>query len=171
MKPAAPATLEELMAQALALEQDAQQRYAELADAMEMHNNRDVAELFRRMSVIEGRHAEQIMAEMGWEHAPPGAAAPPWEGFESAEAVAIDDVHYLMRPWHALQLALAAEQRAERFFAALAIHAATEPVRNAALQMQQEEREHIELLRQWIARVPQPEKDWAVDPDPPRYDH
>jgi hypothetical protein len=28
----------------------------------------------------------------------------------------------------------------------------------------------VELVKAWIARVPQPEKDWEVDPDPPRYD-
>ena len=36
------------------------------------------------------------------------------------DAFPSDDVHYLMQPWHALQLALAAEQRAEAFFAELA---------------------------------------------------
>lgn len=165
-----PQTLEAFMAQALAMEFEAMQRYADLADAMEMHNNREVAELFRKMSAIESKHAAQIMAEMGWKEPPPLAAAPAWEGYESAEAVAIDDVHYLMRPWHALQLALRAEERAERFFAALAKAAKVESVRKAALELQQEEHEHVELVRAWLAKVPHPEPDWAVDPDPPRYD-
>ncbi len=164
-----PQTLEALMAQALAMEFDAMQRYADLADAMETHNNREVADLFRKMSAIENKHAAQIMAEMGWKQ-PPLAAAPAWEGFEAAETVALDDVHYLMRPWHALQLALRAEERAERFFARLAQAATVESVRRAALELQREEREHVELVRAWLARVPQPEPDWAVDPDPPRYD-
>jgi rubrerythrin len=170
MKLKLPQTLDEFMAQAYAMELDAQSRYADLADAMEMHNNREVAELFRKMSVIEGKHAAQIMAEMGWTQPPPYAVAPAWEGFESAEAVPIDEVHYLMRPWHALQLALAAEQRAERFFAELAMSAHAEPVRKAAIELRDEEREHVELVKAWLAKVPQPEKDWAVDPDPPRYD-
>lgn len=167
-----PVNLEALMLQALAMEQEAAQRYADLADAMEMHNNADVAELFRRMAVIEGRHAVQIMQQMGWEHPPAAsqAPAPAWEGLEAAETVGLDDVHYLMRPWHALQLALAAEQRAERFFGALALGSSDPSVRNAALELQQEEKEHVELIRAWLARVPQPEADWAVDPDPPRYD-
>ena len=75
-----------------------------------------------------------------------------------------------MRPWHALQLALAAEQRAERFFAELAKTTTDESVRKAALELQDEEREHVELVRAWMARVPRPEKDWAEDPDPPRMD-
>ncbi|MCX8113554.1 MAG: ferritin family protein [Burkholderiaceae bacterium] len=164
-----PQTLEAFMAQALAMEHEAMQRYAELADAMETHNNREVAELFRKMSAIENRHAAQIMAEMGWKEPPP-ASAPAWEGFEAAETIAPDDVHYLMRPWHALQLALRAEERAERFFGRLAQAATVDSVRKAALELQQEEREHVELVRAWLAKVPQPEPDWAVDPDPPRYD-
>jgi rubrerythrin len=152
------------------MELDAQQRYADLADAMEMHNNREVAELFRKMAAIEGKHAAQILAEMGWKQPPAHAAAPSWEGYESAESVPIDEVHYLMRPWHALQLALLAEQRAERFFSELAMSAHAEPIRKAAIEMRDEEREHVELIQAWMAKVPQPEKDWAEDPDPPRYD-
>jgi rubrerythrin len=105
--------------------------------------------------VIEGKHGTQILEEMGWKEPPANAVAPSWEGYEPAESVPIDEVHYLMRPWHALQLALAAEQRAERFFAALAKSTTDESVRKAALELQEEEREHVELLtteyRQWEA--------------------
>jgi rubrerythrin len=170
MSPTTPKTIEDFMAQAYAMEVEAAQRYADLADAMDMHNNREVAELFRKMAVIEGKHGTQIMEQMGWKEPPANAVAPSWEGFEAAESVPIDEVHYLMRPWHALQLALAAEQRAERFFAELAMTAKDDSVRKAAIELRDEEREHVELVREWMARVPQPEKDWAVDPDPPRYD-
>ena len=85
-----------LMTYALWLELDAVERYRELADAMEMHNNRDVSELFRKTSTIEGKHVDKIMKQMGWTKVPPlpqGAA--PWPGFESPETAAHDDVHYL----------------------------------------------------------------------------
>ncbi len=167
---AAPTTLSAFMAQALAMEQEAAQRYAELADAMEVHNNREVAELFRKMSVIEGRHAEQIMAEMGWSEIPVHARAPAWPGFEAPETISGDEVHYLMQPWHALQLALGAEQRAEGFFAHLAEVIADGPVHQAALELQQEEREHVQLIEAWIEKVPRPDAEWSHDPDPPRYD-
>jgi rubrerythrin len=170
MNPQQPKTLDEFMAQAYAMELDAQQRYNDLADAMETHNNREVAELFRKMAVIESKHAAQIMAEMGWKQPPAYAVAPAFEGYESAEQVPIDEVHYLMRPWHALQLALVAEQRAARFFSELAMSTQAEPIRKAAVELRDEELEHVELVKEWLTRVPQPEKDWAVDPDPPRYD-
>lgn len=164
-----PRTLEDFMKQALAMELEAAQRYSEFADTMEVHNSREVAEMFRKMAKIEGKHAEQIMTEMGWKEVPAMGAAPAWEGFEGAETGAMDDIHYLMQPWHVLQLALGNEQRAERFFAGLA-RATTGSVRKAALELQEEEREHVELIRAWIKKVPKPERDWAVDPDPPRYD-
>ena len=95
----------------------------------------------------------------------------PWPASDPAllETPAIDEVHYLMQPWHALQLALASEKRAQAFFAVLAKLAVTEPVRRAALQLQAEEAEHVALVQAWMAKVPKPDQDWAVDPDPPRY--
>jgi rubrerythrin len=167
---AAERSLADFMAQALAMEREAVERYTEFADAMEMHNNREVAAMFRTMANYESKHAEQIMAEMGWKEAPePPAGGFGWPDLEPPETVPFDEVHYLMQPWHALQLALAAEQRAEAFFGTLAQAATTESVRRAALELQAEEHEHVELVRAWIAKVPVPDGDWANDPDPPRY--
>jgi rubrerythrin len=168
-RPAPPATLEEFMVRAWAMEVEASQRYAEFADAMETHNNREVAELFRRMAAIEGRHAQRIIAEMGWREPPRVPPGSMWTGFEGPETPPIDDVHYLMQPWHALQLALGAEQRAQRFFAELAQAATDASVRAAARELEAEEQEHVELVRAWLAKVPEPNPDWAHDPDPPRY--
>jgi len=164
----APRTLDEFMVKAYEMEIEASQRYADFDDAMEAHNNREVTELFRKMSNIEGLHATQIMAEMGWT-APPAPSKVSWEGFEGPETIPMDEVHYLMQPWHALTLALAGEERAERFFAQIAQKATVESVRKAALELQAEEREHVELIRQWMEKVPKPDQDWAHDPDPPRY--
>ncbi|HRH88111.1 MAG TPA: ferritin family protein [Rubrivivax sp.] len=170
MKAAAPRALEEFMAQALAMEREAVARYTEFADTLEMHNNREVAAMFRTMAGYEAKHAEQIMAQMGWSSDPP---PPPggygWPDLEAPEAVAIDEVHYLMRPWHALQLALAAEQRAQTFFDRLAALASDDAVKRAALELRDEEQEHVELVRAWLKKVPEPDADWANDPDPPRY--
>ena len=166
----APRTLAEFMTQALVMEMEAAQRYAEFADAMEMHNNLEVAALFRKMADIEGKHAQQIMAEMGWTTTPaplPGAIR--WDGFEAPETASSDEVHYLMQPYHALEVALANELRAERFFAQLARAATTVSVRKAALELQEEEREHVALVRAWMKKVPKPDPDWANDPDPPSY--
>lgn len=161
-------TLDSFMAAAIAMEEEAAQRYAEFADAMEMHNNLEVAAMFRKLAVIEGRHAEELLAQRGWSTVPlvPRIA---FEGFEGPETAPSDDVHYLMTPWHVLEVALANEERAVRFFAQLAASTTDESVRKAALEMKAEEEEHVELVRAWMDKVEKPTADWAVDPDPPRY--
>ena len=92
-----------------------------------------------------------------------------WPAMEPPESVPSDEVHYLMHPWHALKLALAAEQRAEAFFGELARVATDESVRRAALELRPRKAEHVALVKAWLAKVPQPDRDWANDPDPPRF--
>ncbi len=164
----AEATLAALMAQALAIEHEAVERYNALADVMEVHNNREVGALFRKMAQVETRHAEMIMTEMGWKSAP-AMPARAWTDGEAPESVPEDEVHYLMWPWHALQLALAAEQRAAAFFTKLAEEAPSDAVRRAALELRDEEREHVALVQAWLDKTPPPDTGWDEDPDPPRY--
>jgi rubrerythrin len=160
-----PRNLAEFMSLALAMESEAAQRYAELADAMEMANNVEVAELFRRMANIETGHARAVMAQMHWrEYVPRGS---PFS--EGPETPGEDAVHYLMQPYHALELALACEERAERFYADLAAAVEDAEVREAARGLEAEEREHVALVRAWLARAEKPAENWADDPDPPRY--
>lgn len=160
-------TLSELMMQALAMEQEAARRYAEFADAMEVHNNLEVAALFRKMAGIEHKHAQQIMAQMGWgKMSAPEPRKPSWDGFEAPETTPGDEIHYLMQPYHVLELALANERRAERFFARLVRAATQASVRKAARALQVEEAEHVALVKAWMKKVPKPARHWARDPDP-----
>jgi len=166
----APRSLTVFMAQAWEMEIEAAQRYSDLADALETHNNPEVAAMFRTMANYESKHADEIRATMGWSESPPLTQRnTAWPNYEAPETTPVDDVHYLMQPWHALQLALAAERRAERFFAELVRVATVDAVRNAARELQAEEKEHVALVREWMKKVPKPSRDWALDPDPPRY--
>ncbi len=161
-------SIDELMAYAYALEQEASERYAEFGDAMETHNNREVAELFRKLARIENRHAEQVLEEMGWS-TPPSAphGGYKWEGFEAPETGDVTELHYLMQPYHALQIALHNEKRARHFFEGLVKQARNAKVRKAAEELAGEEAEHVQLIEDWLKRTPKPDNDWAVDPDPP----
>jgi rubrerythrin len=161
-----PRDLAELMAQAYALEREAVERYGELADVLATHNNQEVAALFRRLASQEALHANEILRTMGWARAPQARPLP-----YAPDAPAFEEVHYLMHPWHALQMALHAEQRAHDFFASLVEHCPAKEIREAAQQLQHDEREHIALLQSWLERVPVPPPDWDDDPDPPRYPH
>jgi rubrerythrin len=163
-------TMNELMAYAYALEVEASDRYAEFAEAMEAHNNREVAELFRKLARIEHRHAEQILEQMGWVKPPaPPSTGYRWEGPEGPETAEVNALHYLMQPYHALEIALHNEQRAHKFFQGLAKSATTDKVRREAEAMAAEEAEHVRLIEAWLKRTPQPAPDWDHDPDPPRY--
>ncbi len=154
------------MASAHALEVEASDRYAELADLMAAHNNREVAELFARLARIEGKHRDQIAARMGWSAAP-DAPVFRWATAEGPETTDCSELHYLMRPWHALKLAEHNEQRAVEFFERFAAARVPEPVREAAREMAEEEREHVRLIGEWLAKVEPPPPGWDEDLDPP----
>jgi rubrerythrin len=163
-------TMGELMAHAYALEVEASERYAEFAETMEAHNNREVAELFRKLARIEHRHAEQIVEQMKWTKPPaPPSTGYRWEGLEAPETADSAALHYLMQPYHALVIALHNERRAHKFFLRLAASAMTDGVRREAEAMAAEEAEHVRLIEEWLKRTPAPAAGWDLDPDPPRH--
>ena len=158
----------DFMAQAYTKDMEAAQRYTEFAEQMEVHNNPEVAQLFRKLAVIEGLHAKQVLDEMGWPQMPEPVYALQWAGGEPPESAPVTEVHYRMTPWHALELALNNELRAEMFFNAVAGSGRTPAgVRKLAAEMAYEETEPVRLIREWMKRVPKPDADWNRDPDPP----
>ena len=160
--------IDELLAHSLAIEREAAERYAELADQMEVHHNHEVAALFRKLAAIEAKHIAEVERRSAGHTLP---HIPPWEyrwgDAESPEAPLHDEAHYLMTPYHALSLALAAEQRAEKFFAQVAATATQEDVRRMAGGLRDEEAEHVSLIEKWLNRYPKPEAGWDQDTDPP----
>lgn len=157
----------DFMAHAYAMEAEAAERYAEFADSMEMHNNREVAELFRKLARIEQRHADQILEQMGWKQLPVTSANVRWQGMEGPETADPTELHYLMQPYHALQIALHNEKRARDFFANLAKVTKDAGVRKGALEMEEDEAGHVRLIEEWLERTPKPDANWQADPDPP----
>jgi rubrerythrin len=158
----------DFMTRAWHMELEAVERYSTLADAMEEHNNPEVAELFRKLSRIEQLHADQILAEHLPKRPPllpPGGIR--WDAGEGPETADPGALHYRMQPYHALQIALAGEQRAWQFFSKVARSAILPAVRKAAREMAAEEAEHVHLIEDWLKRTPVPDRDWENDPDPP----
>lgn len=157
----------DLLSYAYALELEAGERYEDLADIMDAHNNDEVAGLFRKLSGIEGKHAQQIKAmliEQGFELPP---VEYQWEMPEGPETTPLDQLHYMMSPYHTLALALHNEQRAFDYFSAIALKSSNEEVRSMALEMAEEEREHVEWVKKWLVKYPKPEAGWDEDLDPP----
>lgn len=156
------------MARAYAMELEATERYAQFAEQLDTHNNREVAQMFRKLAAVEALHAKRILEEMGWPSMPALPPAYAWDGAEAPETAPFDALHYLMQPFHALEIALRCELQAQQYFEAIAAGEVPPAVRKAALELADEEREHVRLIRDWMRRVPQPGRGWDEDPDPPR---
>lgn len=156
------------MSHAYTIELEATERYAQFAEQLETHNNPEVAQLFRRLSEIEALHAKRILSEMRWPSMPALPPAYAGETLEGPETAPFDSLHYLMQPWHALEIALRCELGAKKYYDRIAMSRAPREVREAAKEMAAEEAEHIRLVREWMTRVPRPAEGWDEDPDPPR---
>ena len=156
----------DFMARAYAMELEATERYAQFAEQLDTHNNREVAQMFRKLAEVEALHAKRILEEMRWPSVPLLPPAYAWQG-EAPETAPFDSLHYLMQPWHALEIALRCELQAQKYFEDIAAGAPPE-VSKAAAEMADEEREHVRLIRDWMKRVPRPAPGWDEDPDPPR---
>ena len=163
----APSPYADFMTRAYTMELEATERYAQFAEQLETHNNREVAQLFRKLSAIEALHANRILAEMKWPSLPVLPPAYAWDSLEAPETAPFASLHYLMQPWHALEIALRCELEAQKYYEGIAAGRAPKQVRAAAREMAAEEAEHVQLIREWMQRVPQPKAGWDEDPDPP----
>lgn len=161
-------TIALFLAHAVALENEAGDRYDELADMMETHNNSEVAVLFHQMRDFSRLHASQVSARAlehqplpklkSWEYR--------WDAPESPESGDVADTHYLMTPYHALQFALANERRGWEYYNKVATTSPDADVRALAAEFADEESEHVATLERWVDRTPKPEAAWAEDSDP-----
>ncbi|MCC2112012.1 MAG: ferritin family protein [Hyphomicrobiales bacterium] len=159
-----------MLAYAHRIEVEAAERYGMLADQMEIANNTELAALFRTMEKVEGKHADHIVEKAGPGGIPQfGPLDYRWEEGEGPETLDLTDIHYKMTPWHALQLALAAEKRAYTFFARLAKEAYDKEVQALAREFAEEEEEHIEFVTKEMKKYSRPEAGWDEDLDPPNH--
>lgn len=136
------------LAHSIALEQEAADRLHELAETMEVHNNRVLYELFTELAAYSETHAADIreLARAAGQGEPlPRFKA--WEYFwpddESPEMFHYARVHYLMSVEDALLTALAVEQDAESFYRNIAKCTGNPEVETLAEQFAKEEREHV----------------------------
>ena len=159
----------DLLAIAYRIELDAVERYGLLADQMETHNNPELTKVFRDLSKAESIHAAEIRAMAGDAdlNGRANALHSIWRKGESPEEVDLGAAHYLMTPWHALQLCLAGEKRALAFFTSIAETAKDAKVKEMAAELLEEEAEHVNLVYRLMRKYPEPTDSWSQDVDPP----
>ncbi len=160
--------LNDLLAVAYQIEVDAVDRYNLLADQMETHNNPELVKVFRDLARAEGIHGEEIRRLAGdFDVAGHARQIARFGRMESPEEAELDEAHYLMTPWHALQLSLAGEKRALAYFSSIVDTASDPRVKAMAAELMEEEVEHVNLVNRLLSRCPRPDDSWAEDPDPP----
>ena len=158
----------EFLAHALEMEAESAERYRELADNMEVHNNPEVAALFRRLAVEGDTHVEQVMRHVATIELPNIAPwAFKWSSPDGPESAAMDDIHYLMNRRQALELALHNEVRGLDFYTQVANRSANAEVRQLAGDMAREEEAHVAMLNNWLSREANDRTVPLGDLDPP----
>ena len=158
-------TLVEFLAHAIALEQEAAERYLELADMMEAHNNLDTAAVFRDMAHFSTLHGNEIKQRAralelpklhSWQYR---WKTPPEVGDDNG-------IHYLMTPYHALRYARDNEIRGMEYYRDAAAQSADNEVKRLGTDFAGEEAGHVASLDVWIEKTQRPSITWAEDSDP-----
>ncbi len=161
-------SLDDLLAVAYQIEIDAVDRYNLLADQMETHNNPELVKVFRDLARAEGIHADEIRRLAGdFDVVAHAGRIAKFDRSESPEEADLSSAHYLMTPWHALQLSLAGEKRALAYFTSIVETANDPKVKALAAELVEEETEHVNLVYRLLRRYPPPSNSWADDLDPP----
>ena len=153
----------ELYAHAIAIEREAAERYSEFAERMDDLGNEAVAELFARLAAFEAEHLEALLRRTD------GVALPQiatdeyrWLDSGAPETVARELIFRLMTPRQALEIALAAERRAQAFFEHALVTARDPALRAISKEMAAEEQEHVHLVERLLERTPDPIVDWPA---------
>ena len=155
------ASVAELYAHAIAIEREAAERYAELAERMDDLGNEAAAEVFARMAGFEAEHLEALLARTD------GIALPGlrtdeyrWLDAGAPETAARELVFRLMTPRYALEIALRAERRAEAFFENVLTTSDDPALRALAREMAAEEQQHAQLIERLLESTPDPVMHW-----------
>lgn len=154
------ASVAELYAHAIAIEREAAERYAELAERMRDESNEDLAELFAGLAALEQGHREALERRSAGVGLPPLEARDyKWFG-DAPESAARELVFRLMTPQHALRIALGAEKRAQAFFESVLLTADDPGLRALAREMAADEQEHVQLIERMLESTPDRRVHW-----------
>ncbi|MER2605487.1 MAG: ferritin family protein [Siculibacillus sp.] len=144
--------VEEFLAYAIKLEEEAMLRFGELADSMQTYGNADVAKLFRRLSEYSAMHMGDAKARAGFRDIPELAAHEfHWPQGESPERAAIWAADPFIARDDALLIALEAEKAGLGFYAHVLAETTDPEIKALCLEFVEEEEGHVRELEKWIA--------------------
>jgi rubrerythrin len=145
-------SVEEFLAYAIKLEEEATLRFGQLADAMQGYGNKDVGSLFRRLSDYSRLHLADARARSGFRDMPVmSPESYQWPDVESPEAAAIWAADPFLAKSEALEIALASETAGYEFYKSVHDKTDDPEIRVLAAEFVAEEAEHVAWIKQWIA--------------------
>jgi rubrerythrin len=149
--------LQDALDLAILVEEEAHERYLELADQMEQHHTPDAAGFFRAMATNERRHGDDLRARRRslFGDAPRRVSRSLlWD----VEAPDYDEVRLYMSARQAMETALRSEMKAHAFFVNALPHVGNDEVRKLFQELRDEEVLHQALVREAMR---------GASPDPP----
>lgn len=148
-------SLTEFLALAIAMEEEAAERYLELADMMEAHDNQKVSKLFRDMNRYSCLHRDSIKERAGSLELPKIKS---WQyrWTTPSEVGGEEGFDYTMSAFDALEYARENEVRAMEFYQSVADGTQDEEIKRMASEFALEEKEHTEMLDERLAETKKP---------------
>jgi len=138
---------------AILVEEEARDRYQELADNLDLHNTTDAAQFFRFMVDCEAKHGQDLQDKRrGLFDDEPSSVdrSMLWD----VEAPGYESTRTFMTLEEALQVAMAAERKAFEFFDGALPEIKDAGVRELFTELRQEEVEHMEMVRGQMKKIP-----------------
>jgi rubrerythrin len=150
-------SLQDALDIAIIIEEEARDRYEELADQLEQHRTPDAARFFRAMVKNEAKHATQLKAHR---QSAIGKAAVKVDRsiIPEVEVTDFDAARAFMTPHQALRIALANEVRAYNFYASALKKVKDAKVKDLFRELVAEESEHQEMVKRALSKLPPEDK-------------
>jgi rubrerythrin len=146
--------INEFLAYAIRLEEEAAARFHELAAIMDSYGNADVAALFKRLGEFSAQHAQTARDRGGFHDLPrikPGQFQ--WPEGQSPEATSMEGSHYLMTVDYAMGLALESEKAGQAYYQSVADTSDDPEVKIMAAEFAEEESGHVAELERWLVKL------------------
>ena len=155
-------TLKDALDLAVLIEEEARDRYEELAAQLVLHRTPGAAAFFAKMVRIEELHRKQLL-EARTKSFGDQPVTVRREMIFDVEAPDYDEVRSDMTTREALETALRSEQKAHRFFVSVLSHVQNPEVRKLFEELRDEEVEHQELVKKELSRLPEDDRFARVD--------
>jgi len=145
-------SVEEFLAYAVKLEEEAATRFGELADAMQTCGNGDVGKLFQRLADYSRLHLADATSRSAFRDVPNLKVIDfDWPDLESPERAAIWGADPFIGRDQAFEIARAAEQASLDYYKAVLETTDDPEIKALAKKFVAEETGHIAELDKWIA--------------------